>query len=110
MDFKQLSDKAHQVREKYNILNEKNVGHQWSNRELMEGFVGDVGDLMKLVMAKEGSRHIDDVDNKLSHELADCLWCVLVLARRYGIDIETEFMEKMDELEKRVDSEIASLK
>ncbi len=106
MDFKTISDKALSVREKYNQLNEKNVGHAWGNRELMEGFVGDIGDLMKLVMAKEGSRHIDDVDEKIKHELADCLWCVLVLANRYSIDLETEFMQKMTELDERVTSEI----
>jgi hypothetical protein len=39
--------------------------------------VGDVGDLMKLVMAKEGAREIQDVDEKLQHELAACLWSVL---------------------------------
>lgn len=106
MDFKQISDKALAVRAKYNQLNQKNVGHAWSNRELMEGFVGDVGDLMKFVMAKEGSRHIDDVDEKLKHELADCLWCILVLSKNYGIDLDTEFMEKMDELDSRVSKDL----
>jgi NTP pyrophosphatase (non-canonical NTP hydrolase) len=106
MDFKQISDKALAVRAKYNELNQKNVGHSWSNRELMEGFVGDVGDLMKFVMAKEGSRHIDDVDEKLKHELADCLWCILVLSKNYGVEIDTEFMEKMDELDERVSAEL----
>ena len=72
----------------------------------MEGFVGDVGDLMKLVMAKEGVREIPDVDQKLAHELSDCLWSVLVLANKYNVDLETSFLQTMDELEKRIESEL----
>ena len=102
MDFKTISDKALEIRQKYHAFELKKVGHNWSNREIMEGFVGDVGDLMKFVMAKEGSRQIDDVDEKLAHELSDCLWCILVLAKKYNIDLETEFMEKMTELDKKI--------
>jgi NTP pyrophosphatase (non-canonical NTP hydrolase) len=53
--------------------------------------MGDVGDLAKLVQAKEGIREIANVDEKLAHELADCLWCVLVLANKYHIDLEGAF-------------------
>lgn len=71
----------------------------------MEGFVGDVGDLMKLIMAKEGVRDIENVDAKLAHELSDCLWCVLVLADKYGVDLESSFMKTMQELDIRIDNE-----
>lgn len=102
MDFKQISDKALEIREKYQQFELKNLGHAWSNQEIMAGFVGDVGDLMKFVMAKEGSRQINDVDEKLKHELCDCLWCILVLAKKYDVDLESEFMEKMSELDQRI--------
>ncbi len=65
----------------------------------MEGFVVDVGDLMRLVMAKSGIRRVEDVDGKLEHELADCLWSVLVLSKLYGVDIEKAFLRTMDDLE-----------
>jgi NTP pyrophosphatase (non-canonical NTP hydrolase) len=64
----------------------------------MEGLVSDVGDLMKLVMAREGFRKIDETNSKLAHELSDCLWCILVLASEYGIDIERSFIEEMNKL------------
>jgi NTP pyrophosphatase (non-canonical NTP hydrolase) len=66
---------------------------------LMQGFVVDVGDLMKLVMAKAGTRPVDHVDQKLAHELSDCLWSVLVLAKAYDVDLEKEFLRTMDEIE-----------
>lgn len=68
----------------------------------MQGFVVDVGDLMKLVMAKGGAREVPEVDAKLAHELADCLWSVLVLARAYDVDLERAFTRTMDELEAKL--------
>jgi NTP pyrophosphatase (non-canonical NTP hydrolase) len=50
-------------------------------------------------MAKNGARHVDDVDRKLAHELSDCLWSVLVLAKLYDLDLEKEFLKTMDELQ-----------
>lgn len=61
----------------------------------MLGFVGDVGDLAKLVQGKAGVRPTPDLDEKLAHELADCLWCVLTLADEYGIDLESAFVRTM---------------
>jgi len=68
----------------------------------MQGFVVDVGDLMKLVMAKAGSRPGEDVDRQLAHELSDCLWSVLVLAQLYDVDLEREFFATMNELEAKL--------
>jgi NTP pyrophosphatase (non-canonical NTP hydrolase) len=66
------------------------------------GFVGDVGDWLKLVMAHSSIRAIPDADKKLAHELADCLWSVLVLAELYQIDLERAFLQTMDELEQHL--------
>jgi NTP pyrophosphatase (non-canonical NTP hydrolase) len=101
-DLKHLQARALEVAAKYDELNSKADRQLWNNKDYAMGFVGDVGDLLKLVQAKEGVRHIDDVEAKLAHELADCLWCVLVLARRYDIDLEKEFMGTMDELKERI--------
>jgi NTP pyrophosphatase (non-canonical NTP hydrolase) len=58
---------------------------------------------MKLVMAKAGARPVvGDVDAKLAHELSDCLWSVLVLARLYEVDLEREFLSTMRQLEEKL--------
>ena len=106
MDFKQISQKAIEIRNKYSELEKKKYGKEWTREQIAQGFVGDVGDLMKLVMAKQRVRDIENVDEKISHELADCLWCVLVLANKYGVDLETSFMKTMTELETRISSEL----
>jgi NTP pyrophosphatase (non-canonical NTP hydrolase) len=99
MDLKQLTDRAMEIRRRFADLEKGRTGREWTREELMQGFVGDVGDLMKLVMAKAGSRQIDDMDQKLAHELSDCLWSVLVLHRMYGLDPEKEFLRTMAQLE-----------
>lgn len=76
----------------------------WSRREIMEGFVVDVGALMKLVMAKEGVRPVNHVDRKLAHELADCLWSVLVLARLYEVDLGREFQRMVADVSEKLES------
>ncbi|HOU13281.1 MAG TPA: MazG nucleotide pyrophosphohydrolase domain-containing protein [Anaerolineae bacterium] len=63
------------------------------------GFVGDVGDLVKLVMAQSGRRMIPDAESKLAHELADCLWSIIVLADVHNVDLEKAFGQTMDDLE-----------
>ena len=81
---------------------QRRTGRTWTREEIMQGFVVDVGDLMKLVMAKAVARRVDDVDAKLAHELSDCLWSVLVLAKLYGVDLEKEYRRTMDELERKL--------
>ncbi len=100
MELSQLSERAVQIRQCFADYEKRRTGRTWTREEIMQGFVVDVGDLMKLVMAKNGARLVDDVDRKLAHELSDCLWSVLVLARLYGVDLEKEFLKTMDELER----------
>lgn len=106
MTYQEMMDAALKVREKYNKLNARDNDGAWDGDKIMAGFVGDVGDLSKIIMAKNGHRAMDDVDEKLQHELSDCLWSILVLASYYDIDLETKFAKSMDELERRVEAEL----
>ncbi len=101
MDFQTLKLRALGIQKQYNELNAKKW-KAWGLREYTEGLVGDVGDLMKLVQAKEGFRDKGDHDAKLRHELADCLWALIVIAEHLGVDLETTFMKEMDAMEARV--------
>ncbi len=89
---------ARGVRERYAARETERYGRPWSREEIMLGFLGDVGDLAKLVQGKEGVRPRADLDEALAHELADCLWCVLTLADAYGVDLEDAFTRTMAEL------------
>lgn len=99
MNIAALTERAMQVRTRFGEFETATCGRPWTKEEIMAGFVVDVGDLMKLTMAKSGIRQIDDIDKKLAHELADCLWCVLVLAKMHGVDLQKEFVATMDDLD-----------
>lgn len=99
MDLEELRARAVAVARLYDGYNTAAGRQPWRTGDYALGFVGDVGDLAKLVMAADGRR--DDVGgtrDQLGHELADCLWSVLVLADRYGVDLEAAFVEMTGEL------------
>jgi NTP pyrophosphatase (non-canonical NTP hydrolase) len=108
VEFADLARRAWEVRQQYAALEQRNYGRPWTREEVAIGFVGDVGDLMKLVMAHAGVRTTADADSKLAHELADCLWAVLVLARLYEIDLQETFIQTMDGLARHIASQLAS--
>lgn len=98
MDMTELRARARDVRTLYAAEEERSYGRSWTPEEIMLGFLGDVGDLAKLVQGKAGVRPRADLDEALAHELADCLWSVLTLADAYDVDLEGAFARTMDEL------------
>ncbi len=101
-NIKDLQRKAIVIRNRYSALNARDGQKEWDGLDYMAGFVGDIGDLMKLVMAKEGKRRGEDIDDRMRHELGDCLWSLLIIAEHYNIDLEDAFQMTMAELEKRL--------
>ncbi len=106
MKFFELEKSALQLNDLYEQLEVKRYGRIWTTAELALGFVGDVGDLAKLIQANAGVRDIDDCKAKLGHELSDCLWSILVLANKCGIDLEAEFVRNTEELAQYVSREL----
>jgi NTP pyrophosphatase (non-canonical NTP hydrolase) len=98
-----LTARAMAVRDRYARFETARFGREWTTTELLAGFMTDVGDLSRLVLAATGVREADDVEAKLAHELADCLWSVLVLGDRLGIDVGAAFASTMDDLERFLD-------
>lgn len=102
MEFQTIIDRAIEIRKQYEEKEKQLYGSAWTSEEIALGFVGDVGDLAKLIIAENGKRNIADSKEKLEHELADCLWSVIVLAHQHGVDLETSFVNTMNELEKHL--------
>ncbi len=107
MHFSDLENAALQLNELYEKLEAKRYGRTWTTQELALGFVGDVGDLAKLIQAHTGVRDIDDCQAKLGHELSDCLWSILVLANKCGVDLQAEFVRNTKEIAAHVSGELA---
>lgn len=98
MEFEAIIERAREVRRLYEAVERGRYGRSWSLEELTLGLVGDVGDLAKLVQAREGVRDVDDVATRLEHELADVLWATIVIAEQCGVDLERAFVSTMDQL------------
>lgn len=106
MNYKELEESALKLNGLYEALETKLYGRVWTTEELALGFVGDIGDLAKLIQAHAGIRNIDDFKSKLGHELSDCLWSVIVLANKCGIDLQAEFSKNTEELIAHVSGEL----
>ena len=106
-DLKDLMQRAEEIRLKYEESNAKNGKEAWRIRDYAMGLAGDYGDLMKIIMAKENLRDMNDVDGRLGHELADCLWALLVIANYYGVDLENEFHGTMEYIADKIEEDAA---
>ncbi len=96
----ELRRRALTVRTLYSQVEQRTWGRSWTREELLLGFVTDVGDLARIALAREGVRTVgEDPSAALAHELADCLWCVLVLSDAYDVDLPAAFTTSMDDLE-----------
>ncbi|MCG8971450.1 MazG nucleotide pyrophosphohydrolase domain-containing protein [Streptomyces sp. CL12-4] len=106
MDLAELLRMAVAVHDKYDQLNLRDRGRVWSRSDYVNGFMGDVGDLAKIVMVEEGLRQGVGGRTALEHELADCLWSVLILAYRYDVDLESAFGRTMSELDETLTAQL----
>jgi NTP pyrophosphatase (non-canonical NTP hydrolase) len=94
-DIKVLEQRAMEIRRKYDQMERGRNRQPWNAIKLTRGFKKDVSELMTIVEQ-------DMVDRKkLSHELADCLWSILVIARKLDVDIERAFWTTMGELDQK---------
>lgn len=108
MDITEATAKANRLADLFDELNEANGQRAWSGLDIALGFVGDVGDLVRQVQVAENVRTYPGGREALEHELADCLWSVLMLADRYGVDLEAAFDRTVSQLEARVSAKIAA--
>jgi NTP pyrophosphatase (non-canonical NTP hydrolase) len=102
MDFQAIIERGLTIRKLYEEKEKQLYGAPWTSEEIALGFVGDVGDLAKLVVAANGKRKIENSHEKLRHELSDCLWSLIVLAKLHNVDLEQSFIETMEKLEKHL--------
>ena len=104
MHLEDIIARARHIRSLYEEYERENYGREWSTAEIVLGLMGDLGDLAKLIQAHLGIRGTlpaQEIEAELAHELADCLWSILVLSDKLQINLGDAFVATMDELEER---------
>lgn len=97
MEFINIIKKARAIRQKYSALEIQRYGKEWTKEQLMQGFVHDVEELKDLITT-------NGQNEKIAHELSDCLWSIIILADKFGIDLQKAFLKTMDEIDAKIDS------
>ena len=101
MEFKQLTQKAKAIKRAYDEHNRRSKKPIWTAETYVHGLVGDVGDLTKLMTAYlKDPRRADP--KKIRHELADCLWSLIMIAQELNINLEDELLINIDYLEQKL--------
>lgn len=100
MNLDELTQKVLRIKDLYSDLEKAKSYKTWTIEETYGGLVSDVGDLGRLVLAKEGFREMHDLENKLQHELAEILYTTLLLSNHYKIDLQKAFLDEIDRLER----------
>ncbi len=111
MDLRLLIKRAEKVKEKYEELNRIKGKKPWTVSEYVQGLVGDVGDLVKLIMIKRNflDKNTKEINKKIRHELADCFWSLMIIAQELDIDLEEEFLINMEYIKQKLSEEIEEL-
>ncbi|MBP8776986.1 MAG: MazG-like protein [Bacteroidaceae bacterium] len=101
-NFKDLIDRSLTIRERYHELEQKFHGNKWSIEEDALAFLTDAGLVGRLTMSQQGSWPKGDETNyELEHKLGECLWWLIILAKRMDIDIQQateDFLTKTEKL------------
>lgn len=93
MELSELRKLGDVIDEAY-IKSGKQKGYSERTPLVYAGFLmTDFGELVEQIMAKERYRDGKDIDKKIEHELADCLWAILMIAKHLNIDLETAYKQ-----------------
>jgi NTP pyrophosphatase (non-canonical NTP hydrolase) len=101
--LQELMARAEEIRAKYEEYSALDGREAWRTRDYAMGLTGDIGDLIKLIMAKENLLDKPEADEKLGPEFADCLYALLVLANNYNVDLTKEIERKLDMITEKVE-------
>ena len=102
--LRELTNQAIAVKNHYDNARKESGKEVWNVQNRMSGLVGDVGALSKLIMMKHGLRGApENIDELLAHELSDCLFSVMVIAKELNIDLEEAFSKTTGELHARIE-------
>ena len=100
---------ANQIKKSYDEINLQSDNKKWGYLEFAQGMVGDVGDLTKLLMAKNKLRsyHGIEINDEIKHELCDILWSVLIISKELDVNLQEIFPDFVEKLNSKLRNQIS---
>jgi len=102
MDFQILAKRARDIRQAYNEHNFRTGKKVRQTGDYVQGLVGDIGDLVKLLLHQNTAENPQHLNQKIRHELADVLWSLLAISDSLGVDLEQELKINLEYLEAKL--------
>ena len=108
MAFSEAVSRSQKIREIYHRLELKHHGSEWTTEEDALAFLTDAGLVGRLTMAHQGRWPMDMGETQgLEHKLGECIWWLIVIAGRTGVDAERaleSFLTKTEQQLKKSDA------
>jgi hypothetical protein len=102
MNLQEVKARSQKIRELYRELELTHHGTEWTIEEDALAFLTDAGLVGRLTMSQQGRwPKGGDTETEMSHKLGECIWWLIILADRMGIDINTAldgFLTKTERL------------
>lgn len=100
-NLRTLVERASKLRDRYHELERRQHGSEWTTEEDALAFLTDAGLVGRWTMSRSDRWPMKGTD-QLEHKLAECLWWLVVLARRQNIDLFAAFERFLDRTEARL--------
>lgn len=103
MNFSQVLERSGQIRKRYHQLERQYHGKEWTVEEDALAFLTDAGLVGRLTMAQQERWPKDgNTVAELEHKLGECIWWLIVLAKRMDIDISEALDNFLSNVEKQL--------
>ena len=79
--------RSEEIRKLYHQLELTHHGSEWTVEEDALAFLTDAGLVGRLIMSQQGRWPKENTQEELSHKLGECIWWLITIANRTGLDI-----------------------
>lgn len=88
MTLRDVVERSLQIRKQYHQLERQYHDSEWTVEEDALAFLTDAGLVGRLTMSQQGRWPTEgESSSELQHKLGECIWWLVVLAKRMDIDI-----------------------
>ena len=93
--------RSEEIRKLYHQLELTHHGSEWTVEEDALAFLTDAGLVGRLTMSQQGRWPKENTEEELSHKLGECIWWLIIIANRTGLDVNAAldgFLTKTEKL------------